>query len=567
MADVFELKGKIVIDNSDANDDLDETIKKAKDVGDAIEEAGSNAGTAGPKVEGMISTGSLARAQAFGQAMYDVAVNTGKLIMDLGGKSIEAAAKIEAENAQFASTFGDVANAATDSFNAIQKDTNVYAGRLKSVGIKAYGQFKGSGLDAADSLVMMDEYLRLAADAAAYYDISLEDADTRLRSFLRGNTEAGDAIGLFTSESQRNSYALEKYGKEWQKLTEAQRQMLLLDVAGDIYAQSGAMGQASREGSTWANVMGNLSRVWEEILAKLGGPIIEQLIPRIEAFSQWLSENPELVDQFAESIGNLLGTALDGLQTLIETFGAVGIDWGNQRKANEERAATKAGQQELTQENMGIAQGLAGKYGSWSSDKSRAAYSYAVALTNNTGIDKAKKNLELAVTPEEMQAVTADIETLFKTYQDPLEVTSLMFSDNAEAEFQEMVRNIPLTARVNIIPGPLSFLGNLFGGGSSDKGYANGLDRVPYNGYRAVLHKNEAVLTAREADSWRSGAGRVDTSRLEGIMQEVLVGIHDISRNTGAGHSVVLDSGVMVGQLTPGINMQLGTMSKRRGRS
>ena len=47
MADVFELKGKIVIDNSDANDDLDETIKKAKDVGDAIEEAGSNAGTAG----------------------------------------------------------------------------------------------------------------------------------------------------------------------------------------------------------------------------------------------------------------------------------------------------------------------------------------------------------------------------------------------------------------------------------------------------------------------------------------------------------------------------------------
>ena len=170
-------------------------------------------------------------------------------------------------------------------------------------------------------------------------------------------------------------------------------------------------------------------------------------------------------------------------------------------------------------------------------------------------------------TPEEMKEVVADIDTLFKTYQNPLEVTQLMFSDDAESEFQEMVKDIPLTATGDIFPNPLTFLGNLFGGGSSEKGYANGLDRVPYNGYRAILHKNEAVLTAREADSWRAGGGRVDTSRLEGIMMDVLASIQDVAGNTSAGHSVVLDSGVLVGQLSPGINMQLGTISKRRGRS
>ena len=42
-------------------------------------------------------------------------------------------------------------------------------------------------------------------------------------------------------------------------------------------------------------------------------------------------------------------------------------------------------------------------------------------------------------------------------------------------------------------------------GGSRGRGHAGGLDYVPYNGYPAVLHRGEAVLTSREADNWRKG--------------------------------------------------------------
>ena len=41
------------------------------------------------------------------------------------------------------------------------------------------------------------------------------------------------------------------------------------------------------------------------------------------------------------------------------------------------------------------------------------------------------------------------------------------------------------------------------GGGQSPK--AIGMDFVPYNDYPALLHRGEAVLTAREADEWRRG--------------------------------------------------------------
>ena len=42
-------------------------------------------------------------------------------------------------------------------------------------------------------------------------------------------------------------------------------------------------------------------------------------------------------------------------------------------------------------------------------------------------------------------------------------------------------------------------------GGSRGRSHASGLDYVPYNGYPAVLHRGEAVLTSREADNWSKG--------------------------------------------------------------
>ncbi len=38
-----------------------------------------------------------------------------------------------------------------------------------------------------------------------------------------------------------------------------------------------------------------------------------------------------------------------------------------------------------------------------------------------------------------------------------------------------------------------------------DGSHANGLTRIPFDGYRAVLHKDEAVLTKQQANVWRNG--------------------------------------------------------------
>lgn len=248
-------------------------------------------------------------------------------IADFAKDAITAAADVSAEKAQFAATFEGIEEAANGVLASVSNDTGILATRLQQVGTKAFSQFKGAGIDAAGALSMMDEYTRIAADAAAYYDISLEDADVRLRSFLRGNTEAGDAIGLFTSESQRNSKAVELYGTKWTNLTEAQKQNLMLNVAQEIYDQSGATGQAAREMDGWVNVVGNLKRVWKDVLAVIGAPFYESLTPVVQKLSEFLSDETVQMrlGMLASSLSDATGWVFDGTIDLLDKI----LEWSS----------------------------------------------------------------------------------------------------------------------------------------------------------------------------------------------------------------------------------------------
>lgn len=285
---LFELFATLGLDTSE----FDQSVKSAQGKMGGL---GNSIGNGLEKASKVV-TGTLAAA--------------GTALVSFSKVAVDNAATVIAENAAFESTFGDMADEAKSAYKVIGDQANILGARLQATGTKGFAQFKGAGLSANEALDASARLLSLAADGAAYYDRELEDVDERLRSFLRGNTEAGDSIGLFTNEMQRNNKALELYGVKWDKLTEAQRQFVMLDIAEQIYEQSEVIGQAARESDGWANTVGNLQKAWQLATAEFGKPIIEAITPAINSITETLQR--EDVQSALSEFGGIVGEVAAG---------------------------------------------------------------------------------------------------------------------------------------------------------------------------------------------------------------------------------------------------------------
>lgn len=450
---------------------------------------------------------------------------------------VETSATVQAENAQFEATFGAVADVAEEAFDRVGESTNILSTRLRTVGTKAFAQFAGAGLDTADSLENMERYMNLAADAAAYYDISLEDADTRLRSFLRGNTEAGDMIGLFTSESQRNTYAMEKYGTSWLNLTEAQKQMLMLDVAEDIYKQSGAMGQAAREGDAYENVMGNFRETIKQTIGVLGAPVEVAFTDFISKITDFLNDEDlqDDLEKFSFVLGGIADAAFDGIISFFQTM--------------------------TSEETINNIKKIGSNISSFATDISTLIGDGGI-LTIATG---ALVGFFAAMHPgllviSGIAIVIAKWDEVKKLVSDAWDAIVGFFSETIPEAWSNAMSTIvgwwnSIAGGINnAIEAVKEFFGIQGGGGSSTRvsygesygggsgasftafdgttggpgglrGYATGLPNVPYNNFVARLHEGERVLTKAENAAYSSrarGTGRESTNLAEAIAAAVV---------------------------------------------
>lgn len=224
---------------------------------------------------------------------------------------IEAAAEVKALNAQFEQTFGVMQDEANKAIASVADSSEILDERLKSTATRIYAFAKTSGMESAEALNMMNEALQVTADSAAYYDRSLEDTAETLQSFLKGNFANDAALGLSATETTRNAAAMELYGKSFRELSEAQKQMTLLQMVKDANKLSGAMGQAAREAEGWENVTGNLKESWKQLLAAVGQPLLALAVPIIKQLTEALSKLTAIAREAATALSKVFGLDVD----------------------------------------------------------------------------------------------------------------------------------------------------------------------------------------------------------------------------------------------------------------
>lgn len=229
-------------------------------------------------------------------------------IKDFGLSCINAASDAQAMESQFSQVFGDLEGQAADTLSEIADETGIVENRMKGSFTKIAAFAKTTGMDTADSLSLTERALVAVADRAAFYDTTIESTTESLQSFLKGNYENDSALGLSCTETTRNAAANKLYGQSFNDLSEAQKQLTLMQMVEDANALDGALGQAARESDSWTNKVGNLKQAWTDFTAKIGEsflPTVIKVVDKLTEIAQWMTDHQTAVGLIAIAVGTL----------------------------------------------------------------------------------------------------------------------------------------------------------------------------------------------------------------------------------------------------------------------
>ena len=274
MMELFKLFGTIGLNNQEANKGIDETTNKAEG--------------AGNKIAGFFKKAALVIGGAFAATK----------LVGFGKMTVEAAASAKAIQAQFEQVFGDSQVQASDMVSDMAQKFGMLPNRIKPAFTATASMFKGLGLESSEAMKYAEKATGLAADAAAFFDKSFEEADGSLKSFIKGNYEGGEAIGLFANETQMAAWAAENLGLTWEDASEAEKQLARTEFAEAMMRNSGAAGQATRESEGYENQLGNLKQAFQDFKALVGAPLLDVVIGGLQKATEWLQTAGDKVVAF-----------------------------------------------------------------------------------------------------------------------------------------------------------------------------------------------------------------------------------------------------------------------------
>ena len=194
-------------------------------------------------------------------------------------------------------TFGNL-NSEVDKFaqNAItqfglgQTVTKKYVGTFGAMA-KAFDFNNQAALEMSETLT------GLVGDVASFYNLSSDEAFTKLKSVFTGETETLKDLGIVMTQTALDQYAMANgFGKTTAKMTEQEKTALRYQFVLDKLSL--AQGDFARTSDSWANQTRVLGLRFDELKASLGQGFINLFTPIVQGINWVLSKLQVLADAF-----------------------------------------------------------------------------------------------------------------------------------------------------------------------------------------------------------------------------------------------------------------------------
>lgn len=209
-------------------------------------------------------------------------VQFGKECLELGSDLQEVQNVVDVTFPTMTKQIEEFARKAADSFGLSETMAKRYVGTFGSMA-KSFGYSEESAYGMATALT------GLTGDVASFYNLSQEEAYTKLKSVFTGETESLKELGVVMTQSALDQYALANgFGKTTDKMTEQEKVALRLQF---VQIQlSAANGDFARTSDSWANQVRVFELRIQSLKATIGQGLINLFTPIIKAINVFLEK-------------------------------------------------------------------------------------------------------------------------------------------------------------------------------------------------------------------------------------------------------------------------------------
>lgn len=222
---------------------------------------------------------------------------------------------------------------------------------------KSFGFAEGEALNMATSLT------QLSGDLASFYNISQDEAYTKLKSVFTGETESLKELGVVMTQSALDAYAMAKgFGKTTSAMTEQEKVALRYQFV--MNQLSTASGDFVRTSDSWANQVRVLQLQIESLKATVGAGLINIFTPVIKVINVLLSKLATVANAFKaftelitgkKSSGGSTSTAAAGIEDTGVAYSSAADSADDYTKStNNVAKATKKAKKEQTDYLSGL---------------------------------------------------------------------------------------------------------------------------------------------------------------------------------------------------------------------
>ena len=231
-------------------------------------------------------------------------VDFGKSAIDLGSDLQEVQNVVDVTFSTMNEAVNEFARNAAQTAGLSETMAKRYTGTFGAMA-KAFGFAESEAFDMSTSLT------QLAGDVASFYNITQDEAYTKLKSVFTGETESLKDLGVVMTQTALDSFAMAKgYGKTTKEMTEQEK--VALRYAFVLNQLSASQGDFVRTSDSWANQTRILSLNFDSFKANIGQALINIFTPFLKVLNQIVSRMAELSERFVAFSEMLVGKSTSG---------------------------------------------------------------------------------------------------------------------------------------------------------------------------------------------------------------------------------------------------------------